>query len=111
MVHAMNMPNDPKTEKRFEFGKNWKSFQSTLSEKRIRDARESLLQFLDMEDLQNKSFIDIGSGSGLFSLAAHQFGANVHSFDYDQQSVECTRILKKKSSRVIGVGLSSRDRS
>jgi SAM-dependent methyltransferase len=37
----------------------------------------------------------IGSGSGLFSLAARSLGAKVHSFDYDSHSVECTAILKQ----------------
>ena len=30
--------------------------------------------------------LDIGSGSGLFSLAARRLGARVHSFDYDTDS-------------------------
>lgn len=45
-------------------------------------------------DFQGKSFLDIGSGSGLFSLAARNMGARVHSFDYDEDSVGCTRYLK-----------------
>ena len=40
--------------------------------------------------------MDIGSGSGLFSLAARNLGAIVHSFDYDIDSVDCTRYLKDK---------------
>lgn len=46
-----------------------------------------------MERLDGKMFLDIGSGSGLFSLAAHRLGARVMSFDYDQDSVECTQYL------------------
>jgi len=48
------------------------------------------------EDLVGKRFLDIGSGSGLFSLAACRMGATVHSFDCDQQSVACTRELKRR---------------
>jgi 2-polyprenyl-6-hydroxyphenyl methylase/3-demethylubiquinone-9 3-methyltransferase len=51
---------------------------------------------LEVEDLQDKSFLDIGSGSGLFSLAARRLGAKVHSFDYDPQSVGCTQELKHR---------------
>ncbi|MDI7261187.1 MAG: class I SAM-dependent methyltransferase, partial [Thermodesulfobacteriota bacterium] len=43
-----------------------------------------------------KSFLDIGSGSGLFSLAARRLGARVHSFDYDSLSVVCTMELKRR---------------
>jgi len=34
-----------------------------------------------------KLFLDVGSGSGLFSLAARRLGAKVLSFDYDAESV------------------------
>jgi 2-polyprenyl-6-hydroxyphenyl methylase/3-demethylubiquinone-9 3-methyltransferase len=51
---------------------------------------------LEVDDLSGKSFIDIGSGSGLFSLAARRLGALVHSLDYDPQSVTCTVELKRK---------------
>ena len=40
--------------------------------------------------------MDIGCGSGLFSLAAKQLGAKtVKSFDYDKFSVEASHKLKK----------------
>jgi 2-polyprenyl-6-hydroxyphenyl methylase/3-demethylubiquinone-9 3-methyltransferase len=51
---------------------------------------------LQLEDLQGKTFLDIGSGSGLFSLAARHLGAKVHSFDYDPDSVGCTQELKRR---------------
>ena len=35
-------------------------------------------------------FLDIGSGSGIHSLAALRLGAEVTSFDYDADSVACT---------------------
>jgi 2-polyprenyl-3-methyl-5-hydroxy-6-metoxy-1,4-benzoquinol methylase len=79
---------------RFEFGKNWGYFLEHLDEHRIKTAEASLLAKLNVSDLKDKTFLDIGSGSGLFSLAARRLGANVHSFDYDPQSVACTRRLK-----------------
>jgi 2-polyprenyl-6-hydroxyphenyl methylase/3-demethylubiquinone-9 3-methyltransferase len=51
---------------------------------------------LEREDFTGLRFLDIGSGSGLFSLAARRLGATVHSFDYDPQSVACTRELKRR---------------
>ena len=81
---------------RFEFGKNWNQFIKVINESRISQAEESLKTMLEIEDLSGKRFLDVGSGSGLFSLAAKGLGAKVHSFDYDPQSVECTLELKRR---------------
>src|SRR3569832_2671056 len=81
---------------RFEFGENWKRFLSVLNDQRIAEADNSLKQMLDVEDLQGKTFLDIGSGSGLFSLAARRLGAKVHSFDFDTNSVACTKELRRR---------------
>lgn len=81
---------------RFEFGKNWTRFLELLDDDRIKQAQESLKNMLGVESLEGKSFIDIGSGSGLFSLAARSLGARVHSFDYDPYSVACTTELKRR---------------
>ncbi len=83
-------------EGRFAFGKNWNAFLQLLNDDRIREAEISLQKMLDVVSLENKSFLDIGSGSGLFSLAARKMGASVISFDYDIDSVNCTRYLKDK---------------
>ena len=82
--------------RRFEFGVNWARFLSLLNDTRIRLAEDSLRHMLEMEDLQGKTFLDVGSGSGLFSLAARRLGARVRSFDYDPQSVACTAELKRR---------------
>jgi 2-polyprenyl-3-methyl-5-hydroxy-6-metoxy-1,4-benzoquinol methylase len=81
---------------RFQFGDNWARFITILTDERIKIATESLKTMLEVEDLNGKSFLDIGSGSGLFSLAARRLGAKVFSFDYDPQSVGCTRELKRR---------------
>jgi 2-polyprenyl-6-hydroxyphenyl methylase/3-demethylubiquinone-9 3-methyltransferase len=51
---------------------------------------------LRLDSLAGKRFLDVGSGSGLFSLAAHRLGAGVVSFDYDPQSVACTDRMKER---------------
>lgn len=81
--------------KRFEFGKNWRSFLQSLSEDQIVIAESSIREILDCDNLAGKSFLDAGSGSGIFSLAAKRLGAaRVCSFDYDPDSVGCTNELK-----------------
>lgn len=82
--------------KRFRFGENWQSFLSTVTDEQIKAAEQSLTKMLCVESLDGKSFLDIGSGSGLFSLAARNLGADVHSFDFDPASVACTEALRAR---------------
>lgn len=81
---------------RFEFGKNWREFLQKLDRNRIDIAELSILNMLQTKSLKGKTFLDIGSGSGLSSLAAVNAGASVTSFDYDDSSVWCTNFLKAK---------------
>jgi 2-polyprenyl-3-methyl-5-hydroxy-6-metoxy-1,4-benzoquinol methylase len=81
---------------RFEFGGNWASFLSVLDEDRIAAAERGLQRMLEVGRLDGLRFLDIGSGSGLSSLAAKRLGARVHSFDYDPQSVACTSELRRR---------------
>lgn len=86
------------TPNRFSFGKNWSNLLKYLTQERILEAEKSLKEKLNMTDLKGKTFLDVGSGSGLFSLAAHKLGAKVMSFDYDLDSVQCALYLKEKHS-------------
>ena len=82
---------------RFEFGANWRSFLELLDDERVEEAERSLREMLSVDSLVGRSFLDVGSGSGLFSLAARRLGAErVHSFDFDPQSVACTRELRRR---------------
>ena len=69
-----------KSGERFKFGKNWKSFLKKLNKERIVHAENSLKIMLGVKNLVGKTFVDVGSGSGLFSLAAKNLGASVISF-------------------------------
>lgn len=79
---------------RFAFGANWARFLQRLTPERIRLAEQSLTDWLG--DLRGRSFLDIGSGSGLSSLAARNLGACIRSFDYDPESVACTAELRRR---------------
>lgn len=84
-------------EVRFQFGANWKRFLATVNGERVDQARSSLETMLEAKSLSDKTFLDVGCGSGLFSLAAMRLGAKkVHSFDYDPVSVECAQELKRR---------------
>ena len=67
-----------------------------LNDDRIALAELSLRTTLGVNELKGKRFLDVGSGSGLFSMVARRLGATVHSFDYDPQSVACTEELKRR---------------
>jgi 2-polyprenyl-6-hydroxyphenyl methylase/3-demethylubiquinone-9 3-methyltransferase len=82
---------------RFAFGENWSRFLAVLDDERIAEAQASLREMLGRDDLTGLTFLDVGSGSGLFSLAAARLGAQrVHSFDYDPSSVACTLELRRR---------------
>lgn len=83
-------------EKRFEFGRNWWAFLTTVDEPHVTLAEKSLADLLRMESLRGRRFLDVGCGSGLSSLAALRLGAQVLSFDFDMQCVATTRALKER---------------
>lgn len=87
-------------ETRFAFGNNWQKFLPVMTDAHIEKAKQSLTSFLGLTDLAGKSFVDIGSGSGLFSYAAFMLGAErIVSFDYDPASVAATRVLWEKAGK------------
>jgi len=84
---------------RFGFGKNWQRFVGTgVDEERIRVAGEGVKRILRVDDLRGRSFLDVGCGSGLSSLAACRLGADcVVGFDYDRQSVEASKVVRDRA--------------
>lgn len=81
---------------RFRFGENWTAFLRAFDDDRLAAAAASLQEMLEVDRLDGRVFLDAGSGSGLFSLAARTLGARVYSFDYDPESVACTTELRRR---------------
>ena len=84
----------------YEFGANWKDYSKKVDEEAIRQAETGVLKLIPQEALRGKDFLDIGSGSGLHSLAALRLGArSVTAIDIDPDSVEATRAMLAKNGR------------
>lgn len=98
--------SEPKPEsgadERFAFGRNWLSYVKLVSEQRIAAATASLAEALPYPDMTGRSFLDVGCGSGLFSLAAQRLGARVHSFDYDAGCVRAAVWLRGRFGSLNG---------
>ena len=82
-------------ELRFEFGQNWNSFSEKIDHERLEIAKESLMKMFNVGELKGKTFLDVGCGSGLFSLAAVELGASVTSFDYDTEAVQTALKIRR----------------
>ena len=86
-------------EQRFEFGKNWHDFiQKNYGPEKVAISKSHILKFMGRENLDGLTFLDIGCGSGLHSIAALQAGAaSVHGFDYDINSVTATNYVRTQA--------------
>jgi len=84
---------DPAGGPRFEFGANWRSFsRQSLGPRALEAARLSLTALLGPGRIRGARFVDVGCGSGLFSLAAAGLGAaEVLGFDLDPEAVRASR--------------------
>ena len=83
---------------RYKFGENWASYSKIIEKDAIESAMNNL-GFL-VGSIKDKSFLDIGSGSEIHSLAAYKMGAKfIESVDYDKNSVSTTEnVLKKRTN-------------
>lgn len=82
---------------RYDFGRNWADYSKQLNKESIDNACEGLSKLLD--NVQGLSFMDIGSGSGVHSLAASLLGADeIFSVDYDIDSVETTKEILNENA-------------
>lgn len=84
----------------FDFGANWKNYiKKHFSETRLKLAREHLLEFIQLSDLKGFTFLDVGCGSGIHSLAAYASDADrIVSFDINLKSIECALALRSSCS-------------
>jgi 2-polyprenyl-6-hydroxyphenyl methylase/3-demethylubiquinone-9 3-methyltransferase len=87
---------DVRRRERFPFGANWADFLDGVEVRQIEESKYALQQMLGLSDLGGRSFLDVGCGSGLHSLAARMLGCHVVSFDFDPKSVECAVRLHKQ---------------
>lgn len=83
-------------ELRYDFGKNWSEFiDQNLSDEIVQKSADHITRFMKTDTLEGKTFVDIGCGSGIHSLAALRLGASrVTAFDYDPDSVETSRQVR-----------------
>jgi len=79
--------------KTFDFGSNWAEFSKRhVDRQSLETACVSMRALLGTENITGKSFIDIGCGSGLFSIAAHRLGAaKVVGIDVNSRCIEIAR--------------------
>jgi len=84
---------------RFEFGKNWHDYvKRNFSQSKVEISKRHMLEFMCRETLRGLTFLDIGCGSGLHSLAALQAGvSSVYSFDFDMESIAAARFVKEQA--------------
>ena len=84
----------------FSFGENWMNYLIKIDDLAIEDSKSNLTHWLDKKDIIGKSIIDVGSGSGLSSLAFYRLGAgSILSFDFDENSVQATKTLWEKEGK------------
>src|SRR5688572_4635303 len=74
---ALAAPIAAANDLRFGFGANWAEYVRTqFSDERVAISKAHLLRILKLPDLRGRTFLDIGCGSGLHSLAAWRAGAD-----------------------------------
>ena len=83
---------------KFAFGENWNKYSKEIKQEDYIAAKDSLSTLIP--DIENKTFLDVGCGSGLFSIAASALGAKeVVGIDVDPESVETAKEMLEKISK------------
>jgi SAM-dependent methyltransferase len=80
-------------ESHYDFGDNWAQYAEGVTDAHIERATAALTTLVGPQ-LAGKSFLEIGCGSGIHSLAALRLGAaSLVAFDIDARAVETARVL------------------
>lgn len=83
----------------FTFGENWLAYSRTLDAARLESATRSVAELLGAPDLRGLTVVDVGAGSGLFSLAALKLGAaRVVALDRDGN---CLKAIEQNAGRYL----------
>lgn len=81
----------------FAFGENWAAYARLVDQPAIDAAERGLLKLIPAAQLAGATFLDIGCGSGVHSLAAWRLGiSRLHALDIDPKCVETTTALLSK---------------
>ena len=82
----------------FNFGVNWLAYSThAFNSNAFSDAKLSLTTLIGREKISGATFLDVGSGSGIFSLAARALGAShVTGIDISPESVEAAQANAKR---------------
>jgi len=87
------------SEPAFTFGENWLEFSTTLDADRVAAATASVGSLLQLPRLEGLTFLDLGAGSGLFSIAALRLGATrVLAIDRDPN---CLAAIRNNLERLV----------
>ena len=87
---AANSPKDLSSH--YAFGEDWADYARKIDDSRIVEAEAGLKKLLGEDGLSGKTFLDVGCGSGLHSLAALRLGTDrVLALDIDPASVMTVR--------------------
>lgn len=88
----MSNPDLLSADSHFAFGKNWIDYAQKIDETKIAQAIIDLQRLSGRDRMDGLSFLDIGCGSGLHSLAATRLGArSVVGVDIDADSITASR--------------------
>jgi SAM-dependent methyltransferase len=86
----------------FKFGQNWSDYVKRVGRPEITEAVRGLARLLGAE-VSGKSFLDVGCGSGIHSLAALELGAReVVAFDVDPHSTAAAEELLSRYAKAGG---------
>ncbi|MHC4116284.1 MAG: 50S ribosomal protein L11 methyltransferase [Planctomycetota bacterium] len=89
-------------DKHFKFGDNWLRFVESIDAKVIKSAEKGFNKLFFADAIKGKSFLDIGCGSGLHSLAALNQGAkSVLAVDIDPAAFLRWILIRRASMQLV----------